>query len=311
MNVLFDAIYAKFTADGKYGLAELHNTEAVFSETNPLVYPYGVFSLVNAASELADFTTDWEDCLIHFNLFDDNPNSSDINTAYEAIKTAFHKFDLYVVGYETVSLVKEVANLIRVESVWQYNVSFRLTIQSSEIVSEILTYGLPKTGQIIEYAAGDDGTYEAGWWIGRLNADNRTRYIAETIGGDDIVRDLATGLMWAADGNAAGCNNGATATWANAIIYAEALSFAGFSDWRLPNVKELLSLIEYDADLVVAVAPLIQEPPFSNTARGTYSTSTTMPVTTANYSIVNFYDGSVWETAKVNLRRLRACRRIT
>ncbi len=177
--------------------------------------------------------------------------------------------------------------------------------------SGVLTYGLPKTGQVIEYEAGDDGTYEAGWWRGRLNADNRIRYIAETIGGDDIVLDLATGLMWAADGNAAGCNNGAAITWANAIIYAEALSFAGFSDWHLPNVKELLSLIEYDADLVVAVAPLIQEPPFSNTARGTYSTSTTMPATTANYSIVNFYDGSVWETAKVNLRRLRACRQIT
>lgn len=307
MNDLFDAIYDKFIADGKYGLANLYNTEA----DDKAAYPYATFSLVSAVSELADFKNTWEDCLIQFNLFDDDPLSTDISTAYEALKNAFHKFNLYVVGYETVGLVKEVANLIRVESVWRYNVSFRLTIQSSEVVSEILTYGLPKTGQIIEYQAGDDGTYEAGWWRGRLNADNRTRYIARTIDGDDVVFDLATGLMWAADGNAAGCNNGATIAWSNAIIYAEALSFAGFSDWRLPNVKELLSLIEYDADLVVAVAPLIQEPPFSNTARGTYGTSTTMPATTANYSIVNFYDGSVWETAKVNLRRIRACRQIT
>ena len=117
--------------------------------------------------------------------------------------------------------------------------------------------------------------------------------------------------MWAADGNAAGCNNGAMVNWTDAIIYAEALSFAGFSDWHLPNVKELLSLIEYDADLVVAVAPLIQEPPFSNTARGTYSTSTTSPDNTANYSIVNFFNGQITSTGKVNLRRLRACRQIT
>lgn len=129
MNALFDAIRAKFVADGKYGLAELHNTEAVFSETNPLVYPYGVFSLISAASELADFTTDWENCLIQFNLFDDDPSSSDINAAYKALKTAFHKFDLDIDGCETISLVKEVANLIRVEDRWQYNVSFRIIVQ--------------------------------------------------------------------------------------------------------------------------------------------------------------------------------------
>lgn len=129
MNALFDAIYAKFIADGKYGLAQLHNTEAVFSETNPLVYPYAVFSLIAATSELADFTEDWENCLIQFNLFDDDPSSSDISTAYKALKDAFHKFDLVVVGSETISLIKEVANLIRVEKRWQYNVSFRIIIQ--------------------------------------------------------------------------------------------------------------------------------------------------------------------------------------
>ncbi len=127
MNELFDAIYNKFIADGKYGLANLYNTEA----DDKAAYPYATFSLVNATSELADFTTTWEDCLIQFNLFDDDPACTDISTAYEALKDAFHKFDLVIVGSETISLVKEVANLIRVErtKVWQYNVSFRILIQ--------------------------------------------------------------------------------------------------------------------------------------------------------------------------------------
>lgn len=125
MNALFDAIHAKYVTDGKYGLLTLHNTEA----DDTAVYPYAVFSLITATTELADFTESWENCLIQFNLFDDDPVSTDINIACKAIKDAFHKFDLVVAGYDTISLVKETSNLIRVEKVWQYNISFRIVIQ--------------------------------------------------------------------------------------------------------------------------------------------------------------------------------------
>lgn len=129
MKALFDAIYDKYVIDGEYGLTALYNTEA----DDEAVYPYATFSLISATSELADFTEDWENCLIQFNLFDDgsgcDSKSTDINAAYKLLKTAFHKFDLVIVGYDTISLIKEVANLIRVEKVWQYNVSFRIVIQ--------------------------------------------------------------------------------------------------------------------------------------------------------------------------------------
>ncbi|GAH35530.1 unnamed protein product, partial [marine sediment metagenome] len=65
----------------------------------------------------------------------------------------------------------------------------------------ILSQGLPKTGQETEYREGDDGTYEFGWWKNRLNANNKTRFIAKTIGVHAVVIDLATGLMWPADGD--------------------------------------------------------------------------------------------------------------
>jgi len=49
-----------------------------------------------------------------------------------------------------------------------------------------LSRGLPKTGQETSYFSGDDGEYEAGWWSGLLNANNRTRFIVESINGDEI-----------------------------------------------------------------------------------------------------------------------------
>ncbi len=122
---------------------------------------------------------------------------------------------------------------------------------------------LPKTGQTTSYQAGDDGDYEKGWSIGQ-------RFIELTYGGDQVVYDRATGLMWAKDGNAAGGNSGAVATWTNAITYAEGLTFAGFSDWRLPNQLELASIIDYS----LAVAPVTHSV-FANIASDFYWSSTT------------------------------------
>ncbi len=126
MKVLFDAIYTKFNDDGSYGLTALYNTEA----DDAAVFPYAVFSIVSNQTDMSgNFDEDDENVLIQFNLFSDDPKSTVINAAYLALKNAFHKFDLVVADHNTVSLVKEVANLIRVEGVWQYNVSFRILIK--------------------------------------------------------------------------------------------------------------------------------------------------------------------------------------
>lgn len=112
----------------------------------------------------------------------------------------------------------------------------------------ILTRQLPKTGALpvsppVDY---DDGYYQAGWWKGRLNVNNKTRFIAKTIGGNDVVIDRATGLMWAADAAEKGCAYNATLTWVLGIQYANDLDFAGFTDWRMPNINELVSIINYN-----------------------------------------------------------------
>jgi hypothetical protein len=40
-------------------------------------------------------------------------------------------------------------------------------------------------------------------------------------------------------------DNGTGLTWENALSYAENLTFSGYSDWRLPNTKELQSIVDY------------------------------------------------------------------
>ena len=57
--------------------------------------------------------------------------------------------------------------------------------------------------------------------------------------GNGTITDHATGLMWMQD------DNGDAISWQDALTYAEGAEFAGFSDWRLPNAKELQSILDY------------------------------------------------------------------
>ncbi len=57
--------------------------------------------------------------------------------------------------------------------------------------------------------------------------------------GDGTVSDLATGLMWTKDDSKTKMN------WQESLKYAENLKCAGHNDWRLPNAKELQSIVDY------------------------------------------------------------------
>lgn len=56
---------------------------------------------------------------------------------------------------------------------------------------------------------------------------------------DGTITDQATGLMWQQSDNLQGVN------WEEALSLAENSDFGGYSDWRLPNAKELQSIVDY------------------------------------------------------------------
>ncbi len=57
--------------------------------------------------------------------------------------------------------------------------------------------------------------------------------------GDGTITDRATGLMWMKK------DCGTTMNWKEALACAENLKYAGHNDWRLPNAKELQSIVDY------------------------------------------------------------------
>lgn len=67
------------------------------------------------------------------------------------------------------------------------------------------------------------------------------RFIIHPASIGSIIIDANTGLWWQTD-YATG------KTWQQAIDYAESLNtqeYAGYSDWRLPTIEELITLINY------------------------------------------------------------------
>lgn len=70
---------------------------------------------------------------------------------------------------------------------------------------------------------------------------------------DGTITDLATGLMWQQD------DSQVSMDWEEALYYAENLELAGYDDWRLPNAKELQSIVDYNRSLQTTNSPAIDE----------------------------------------------------
>ncbi len=117
------------------------------------------------------------------------------------------------------------------------------------------------------------------FWDGRAhysNFKNSNRYVQAVRGGvsggfnnfvvngDGTITDPTTGLMWQ-QASASG-----TYTWAQGLSYCENLSLGGYSDWRMPTIKELASIVDLSKS-----SPAVNPEFFPDTQPSNYWSSTT------------------------------------
>lgn len=66
---------------------------------------------------------------------------------------------------------------------------------------------------------------------------------------DGTITDNITGLIWkrcseGLSGTLCESGSATTFTWQDALKFAKSSTFAGKNDWRLPNIKELATIVE-------------------------------------------------------------------
>ncbi len=104
------------------------------------------------------------------------------------------------------------------------------------------------------------------------------------------ITDMITGLMWVKSPLTSAM------TWEQALSYAESLSLSGYSDWRMPNIKELQSL-----NSELRKNPSLDTGFFSGIQTGNYWSSTTAFGQTAKAWYMNTAYGLVTYDNKTNL----------
>ena len=162
---------------------------------------------------------------------------------------------------------------------------------------------LPQTGQTRCYdtagteisctGTGQDGDIRAGvaWPVPRFMNN-----------GDGTVTDRLTGLVWSQDAGTptVGSCAGGYKTWYDALNYVTCLNsinYLGHSDWRLPNINELESLI--NADEPNSAAWLIAQG-FISVQSGYYWSSSSYAGLTDYAWVVYMWNGYVFYYYKSN-----------
>jgi hypothetical protein len=100
--------------------------------------------------------------------------------------------------------------------------------------------------------------------------------------GNGTVTDSGTLLMWQQ-------GESSLMIWEDALTTCESSTLAGNTDWRLPNHKELLTLVDFTEATTNAK---INRTLFPGAVSSFYWTSTTVAYDTTRAFLVYFYSGS-------------------
>jgi len=98
--------------------------------------------------------------------------------------------------------------------------------------------------------------------------------------GNGTVTDTGTGLMWQKQDDAK------KRTWIEAVDYCKGLSLGGHKGWRLPEVKELQSILDMKRNPTA-------DPVFTGTKAYGYWSATDYPTSYVEAYWIYFVDGGV------------------
>jgi len=167
--------------------------------------------------------------------------------------------------------------------------NIRVDVNIFGVTGTVYECSVPKTGLTDSYGTNDDGFLEKGiaWPDPRFSTNALE---------PEVVIDNLTGLMWTKNANLWGTTN-----WWAALTNCNEHTVYGYDDWRLPNVRELFSLIDFGQR-----APALPSGyPFTGVKYGFsleyYWTGTTTLKDTGNAWKVRMYDGNTIYDGKATL----------
>ncbi|MEW6077798.1 MAG: DUF1566 domain-containing protein [Thermodesulfobacteriota bacterium] len=124
------------------------------------------------------------------------------------------------------------------------------------------------------------GSKEDGCHVRGVRGGQLMRTYTDNGDGTVTATDNGVSLMWARDSFVE------ASSWEDALAYCENLILAGYSDWRLPDIKELRSLVDYERH-----GPAIDLNYFPDTTLDPYWSSTTYTESPGDAWVVGFYSG--------------------